>query len=136
MEITNGAIGYVPGIGMNMADTAAGKTGLKPAAREAVAAKKVAKEFEALFVGMMLKSMRETVGKEKLTNGGHGEEVYRSMLDQEYARSLTEHGGVGLTAMLERQINKPATDGAYNQGVENHDTRTQSAKTEVNYENR
>ena len=93
-----------------------------PADREAAAAKKVAKEFETMFVGMMLKSMRETVGKDKLTNGGHGEEVYRSMLDQEYAKSLTEHGGVGLTAMLERQLGKSAPGGAWNQGITNYDT--------------
>jgi flagellar protein FlgJ len=134
MEITNGV--NVPGYGTNMTDASAGKAGRMPADRETLAAKKVAKEFETMFVGMMLKSMRETVGKDKLTNGGHGEEVYRSLLDQEYAKSLTEHGGVGLTAMLERQLVKPAPDGARNQGTKSHDTTTQSAKTEVTYENR
>jgi peptidoglycan hydrolase FlgJ len=136
METINGANGNVSWIDTNMTGAAAGKTAQKPVSREAAAAKKVAKEFESLFVGMMLKSMRETVGKEKLTNGGHGEEIYRSLLDQEYARSLTEHGGVGLAAMLERQLNATATDGALKQGINNHDTTTQSAKTEVNYENR
>jgi Rod binding domain-containing protein len=118
-----------------MTDAATGK-----ADRKAAAAGKVAREFEALFVGMMLKSMRETVGKDKLTGGGHGEEVYRSMLDQEYAKSLTEHGGIGLTAMLERQLDMPVLANGRNQGDDNNDrihgTTTQSTKTEVNYENR
>jgi flagellar protein FlgJ len=68
------------------------------------AAKKVAKEFEAMFVSMMLKSMRETVGKDKLTGGGHGEEIYRSLLDQEYARAVAENGGLGLARTIEAQL--------------------------------
>ena len=136
MEITNGTDMNVPGYGMNMTNAATGKAERMPAEREAAAAKKVAKEFETMFVGLMLKSMRETVGKDKLTNGGHGEEVYRSMLDQEYAKSLTEHGGVGLTAMLERQLGKPASGGAWNQGIKSYDTSNQRTKTEVTYENR
>jgi len=131
MNIISAVNGNVSGNGTNMVGAA---TGQRSAGKEAVAAKKVAKEFEALFVGMMLKSMRETVGKDKLTNGGHGEDIYRSLLDQEYAKSLTEHGGVGLATMLERQLGKPAPDGAAK--VNNHDTTTQSAKTEVSYENR
>jgi flagellar protein FlgJ len=68
-------------------------------------AKKVSQDFEALFVGMMMKSMRETVGKEKLTDGGHGEEVYRSMLDQEYAAaSVKRGGGLGLAKTIEKDI--------------------------------
>jgi flagellar protein FlgJ len=68
-------------------------------------AKKVSQDFEGLFVGMMMKSMRSTVGKDKLTGGGHGEEVYRSMLDQEYANaSVKRAGGVGLAKMIEKDI--------------------------------
>lgn len=74
------------------------------AEKNKVAAKKVAREFEAMFVGMMLKSMRETVGKDKLTGGGHGEEVYQSLLDQEYAKGVVESGGVGLARMIEKQL--------------------------------
>lgn len=133
MDIISAVSGNVSANGTNMVDAA---TGQRTANKEAVAAKKVAKEFEALFVGMMLKSMRETVGKDKLINGGHGEEIYRSLLDQEYAKSLTEHGGVGLASMLERQLGKPAPDGAAKQGVDSHDTTTQCTKTEVTYENR
>ena len=133
MEITNGMIGYVPDTGMSEAVMTASR---KSAEKDAAAAKKVAKDFESLFIGMMVKSMRETVGKDKLTNGGHGEEIYSSLLDQEYAKAMTESGGVGLTAMLEKQLVKPAFDAAGKQGVENHDTSNQRTKTEVTYENR
>jgi peptidoglycan hydrolase FlgJ len=78
-------------------------------ANNPIQAKKVAQEFEAMFVGMMLKSMRETVGKEKLTGGGHGEETFRSLLDQEYATAATRNGGVGLASMIEKELTHSAT---------------------------
>ena len=67
-------------------------------------AKKVSQDFEALFVGMMMKSMRATVGKDKLTGGGHGDEVYLSMLDQEYAAASVKRGGLGIAKMIEKDI--------------------------------
>ena len=73
--------------------------------KQRLQAKKVSQDFEALIVGMVMKSMRETVGKDKLTGGGHGEEVYRSMLDQEYAAaSVKRGGGLGLAKMIEKDI--------------------------------
>lgn len=67
-------------------------------------AKKVSQDFEGLFIGMMMKSMRETVGKDKLTGGGHGEEVYRSILDQEYVAAAVKRGGFGLAKHIEKDI--------------------------------
>ena len=68
-------------------------------------AKKVSQDFEALFVGMMMKSMRATVGKDALTGGGHGDEIYRSMLDQEYAAvSVKRGGGLGIAKIIEKDI--------------------------------
>ncbi len=73
--------------------------------KQRLQAKKVSQDFEALMVGMMMKSMRETVGKDKLTGGGHGEDVYRSMLDQEYAAvSVKRGGGLGLARIIEKDI--------------------------------
>ena len=67
-------------------------------------AKKVGQDFEGLFIGMMVKSMHETVGKDKLTGGGHGEEVFRSMLDQEYVAATVKRGGFGLAKQIEKEI--------------------------------
>ena len=71
---------------------------------EDAAIKKTSQDFEALFIGMMLKSMRLTVGKDSLTGGGHGEEVYRSLLDQEYAQEAAKGGVLGLSRGLEDQL--------------------------------
>lgn len=82
------------------------KNGAAGTDKERVAARKAAREFETLFVGMMLKSMRETVGKDMLAGKGQSEEIYRSMLDQEYAKAVAEQGGLGLAKMIEAQLIK------------------------------
>ncbi len=74
--------------------------------KDKVAARKAAREFEGLFVGMMLKSMRETVGKDMLAGKGQSDEIYRSMLDQEYVKAVVERGGLGLAKMIEAQLIK------------------------------
>lgn len=66
--------------------------------------KKISQDFESLFVGMMLKSMRATVPEDKLTGGGRAEETYRSLLDQEYATAASKRGGVGIASMVEKEL--------------------------------
>jgi flagellar protein FlgJ len=78
----------------------------EPSVKDRIAAKKVAKDFEALFVGIMIKSMRDTVGKDGMTYGGHGEEVYRSLLDQEYAKAISDNHGLGLADRIEKELLK------------------------------
>jgi flagellar protein FlgJ len=72
-------------------------------AQQRAQAHKIGQDFEALFMGMMMKSMRATVGQDALTGGGHGEEVFRSMLDQEYA-SIASKRGMGLAPLIEKEI--------------------------------
>ncbi|MCM0081164.1 rod-binding protein [Geomonas sp. Red32] len=76
------------------------------AAKDQAAIKKAARGFEAMFLGMMMKSMRATVGENKLTGGGRGEETFRSLLDQQYADAAANGGGVGLAGMLERELTR------------------------------
>jgi peptidoglycan hydrolase FlgJ len=84
-------------------------------------AKKVGQEFEAMFVGLMLKSMRDTVGKDKLTGGGHGEEAFRSMLDQQYAQEASHTGGIGLAKMLQQELTRGTAAPAVAKGSGNAD---------------
>ena len=85
-----------------------------PRKSDEAAADKVAREFESLFIGMMLKSMRSTVGKDTLTGGGHGEEVYRSLLDQEYATTIANGSGLGLRGLIVEQLVPHTGDGKDN----------------------
>ena len=99
----------VPAVGDGTAEKARqlqrqGTGAAGPSEKQRQQAKKVGQDFEGLFVGMMVKSMHETVGKDKITGGGHGEEVYRSLLDQEYVASAVKRGGFGLAKQIEKDI--------------------------------
>jgi Rod binding domain-containing protein len=66
--------------------------------------KKLATDFEAMFMEQMLKGMRSSVQKSGLIDGGNAEEIYTSMLDSEYAKSMASQRGTGLSDMVERQL--------------------------------
>lgn len=56
-----------------------------------------AQEFEAVFLGEMLKPMFEEVNEpDPLFGGGRGEQVFNGMLVQQYGKIMAERGGVGL----------------------------------------
>jgi Rod binding domain-containing protein len=61
-------------------------------------------EFEALFINLLLKELRATVGKSGLMDGGQAEEIYTGMMDTEMARDLAAKGGIGLADILYRQL--------------------------------
>lgn len=63
--------------------------------------KKVSEEFESIFLGIVLKSMRDTVGKSGLVDGGNAEDIYRSMLDEEYAAQMAEQRSTGIADNIE-----------------------------------
>jgi flagellar protein FlgJ len=66
------------------------------------ALKDAAKEFEAQFLQMMLKAMRDTVPDGGLTQSNEGR-MYQELLDQQWAQQLAGHG-VGLADMLVEQL--------------------------------
>ena len=97
--------------------------------------RKVAVEFQSLFVEMMLKSMRETVNKDNLTGGGYGEEVYGSMLDREYATAISRRGNLGLAEMIEQQMLKQEY-GSEKAIKDGHGTgKTDKSNIEASHEN-
>ncbi|MHA3739294.1 flagellar assembly peptidoglycan hydrolase FlgJ [Pseudomonas sp. Eth.TT006] len=71
--------------------------------------RKVAQEFESLFLGEMLKSMRsatEALGKDNPMNTPAAKQ-YQEMYDQQLAVSLSrEGGGIGLADVLMKQMSK------------------------------
>lgn len=64
---------------------------------------KASKGFEEIFVHKMLTTMRDSGVKSDLMDGGPGEKVFRGMLDQEYAKIITESGDLGLSKMIYEQ---------------------------------
>lgn len=67
------------------------------------AIKATAKQFEALFLQIVLKSMRDTVPKDGMTDSD-STRFYEGLGDQQLAAVLAQRGGVGLAASLERQL--------------------------------
>lgn len=72
------------------------------AEREAI--KKAAKDFEAVFLGILMKSMRDSVQKSGLMDGGNSEEIYQSMLDTEYTKQMADQNFTGLSKAIEEQL--------------------------------
>ncbi|MEY3611814.1 MAG: Peptidoglycan hydrolase FlgJ [Pseudomonadota bacterium] len=69
------------------------------------AVRKTAEQFEAYFVQQMMKSMRDTIEKSDLVEGGNME-MYQDLMDKEVSLSIAKRGGMGLADMLERQMNQ------------------------------
>ena len=65
--------------------------------------KEVAKQFEAVFVGMMLKSMRQAKLAEGIFDSSQSD-FYMDMYDQQLSVSLTGEKGIGLADMIEKQL--------------------------------
>jgi Rod binding domain-containing protein len=57
---------------------------------------KKSKDFESMFMSQMLQPMFEGVGVDPLFGGGHGEEVMRSFLIQEYGKAMSVGGHLGI----------------------------------------
>lgn len=63
-------------------------------------------DFESVFVAYLLKSMRKTVPKTELMNGGMSDDIYLSMMDDEIARAVAKGPGIGLAAAIYRQLSQ------------------------------
>lgn len=71
--------------------------------------KKVCKDFESVFVNMMLKSMRATVQKSDIFDdsegGGMAMDTYQGMLDEEYSKEIAKKG-IGISDVMYKQLSK------------------------------
>jgi flagellar protein FlgJ len=85
---------------------------LKQSPREGL--KKVAQEFESLFLNMMLKSMRDTLPQDGMFSSDQTR-FYTSMLDQQLAQKLSSSGQLGFARLIEQQMGRflpPDPEGA------------------------
>ncbi len=72
--------------------------------------KEACKEFETYFINYMFKQMQNSVysinkGNE-LIKRSQGEQVFTEMLNEEYSKVSTEHGGIGLSDMMYKQLSR------------------------------
>jgi flagellar protein FlgJ len=71
-----------------------------PNSPEALSA--VAQQVEALFLQMMLKSMRDATAAEETDSNEMG--MYQDMFDKQVALSISQHGDLGIGRLLKRQL--------------------------------
>ena len=75
----------------------------------------VARQFESLFARMMIKSMRDAIGKDPIF-GSDQAQTYQSMFDDQLSMQMTQGKGLGLADMLMRQLQHAGVSGGAAQG--------------------
>lgn len=58
--------------------------------------RETAQDFEAVFLSQMLKPMFEGLSAEAPFGGGPGEDMWRSLMVDEYGKSIAKSGGIGI----------------------------------------
>ena len=84
------------------ADPAKAAAKLSPQQSQAI--EKTAKEYEGMFVAEMLSHMFSGVEVDPMFGGGQGEEMFRSLLVQEYGKQIAQGPGLGLGNEIKRMM--------------------------------
>src|SRR5882757_3535472 len=74
----------------------------------------VAQQVEALFLQMMLKSMRDATAAEEGDSNEMG--MYHDMFDKQVALSISQHADLGIARLLKRQLGGKAAPSALKLG--------------------
>lgn len=75
----------------------------RPKASEAEITAK-AEEFEAVFLSQMLGHMFDGIETNDTFGGGAGEDVYKSMMVEEYGKILAKTGGIGVADHVKAEM--------------------------------
>ena len=75
--------------------------------KDAEELKELAKQFESIFVNLLIKSMRDTLPKDGLISS-HSLDMYQSLFDEEVANEMAKSKGqgVGLADVLYSQLSR------------------------------
>ncbi|WP_299474354.1 rod-binding protein [uncultured Roseibium sp.] len=66
--------------------------------------REAAEEFEAVFLNTMLQNMFTGLNEGGTWGGGTGSDAWQDLLIDEYARSISKAGGIGLADSVEREL--------------------------------
>lgn len=89
---------------MTMAQSAPVK--MPTATSDVAVATKKAKEFESVFISQFLGSMFSGISTDGPSGGGEGEEMFRSMMVDQYSKAMEQQGGFGLAASVTHELLK------------------------------
>ncbi|TNE38841.1 MAG: hypothetical protein EP348_04450 [Alphaproteobacteria bacterium] len=68
--------------------------------------KKAAAQFEAFFLSQVLNSMSSGLATDKMFGGGEAEKMFRGMLNDEYAKNMSQHNSVGIADAVYKEMLK------------------------------
>jgi peptidoglycan hydrolase FlgJ len=69
-----------------------------------VAARKTAQDFEGFYLSQVFETMFSGVDADSMFGGGNGEQMFRSLLLQEYSKVAARSGGIGIADAVQREI--------------------------------
>lgn len=67
-------------------------------------ARQAAEDFEAFFLARYLDAMQMGLETDGPMGGGHSEEVFRGVLNDEYAKVISGRGGIGIADSVYQEI--------------------------------
>jgi Rod binding domain-containing protein len=85
--------------------------GMPHATSDPAIADKTSKAFEGMFVTQMLGQMFSGIPTDGPFGGGPGEEMFRSLMVDEYGKQLEAQGGLGLSDSVKRELLKMQENG-------------------------
>jgi flagellar protein FlgJ len=71
---------------------------------DTAAARKSAEDFTAFFFTQSLETVYSNVSADTLFGGGSGENIYHSLMIQEYGKIAARTGGMGIADSVQREI--------------------------------
>lgn len=66
--------------------------------------KKVSKNFEAIFMRMLFKEMRNTVQKTGIMGNSQALDFFETMRDEQLSETLADSGGLGIGKMIYQKL--------------------------------
>ncbi len=75
-----------------------------PRATESDKLREVAQDFESIFIFQMLDTMYAGLATDGPFGGGSGEKMFRSLLHEEIAKSISATGGFGIGDAVYREL--------------------------------
>lgn len=67
-------------------------------------AKAAAEKFEGVFLSQMLTQMFKGVDTDQMFGGGAGEDMFKSLMIDEYGKEIAAQGGIGLAKPILNQL--------------------------------
>ncbi|MGY0776383.1 rod-binding protein [Azospirillum argentinense] len=86
----------------DLVDPKSAESKVDPAIRAKI--RQSANEFESVFVSQMLGHMFDGIEVDQTFGGGHAEEMFRSMLTNEYGKQMSRSGGFGIADQVYREL--------------------------------